>query len=79
MVPDSLSFLTLINKVQSHLVGGLRHLCFQDNPFIPHKSSTIIKMSGAWGYSELFYDLLSNEQRYSKILHCSLAMVEFKK
>ena len=26
---DSLSFLTLINKVQSHLVGGLRGLCFQ--------------------------------------------------
>ena len=54
MEPDSLSFLTLINKVQSHLVGGLRGLCFQDNPFIPHKSSTIINMSGAWGYSELF-------------------------
>ena len=28
--PDSLSFLTLINKVQSHSVGGLRRPCFQD-------------------------------------------------
>ena len=54
MEPDSLNFLTLISKVQSHLVDGLRGLCFQDNPFIPHKSNTIIKMSGALGYSELF-------------------------
>ena len=30
MEPDSLSLLTLINKVQSHSVGGLRCLCFQD-------------------------------------------------
>ena len=35
MEHDSLSFLTLINKVQSHSVGGLRGLkglCFQDTP-----------------------------------------------
>ena len=32
MEPDSLSFLTLINKVQSHSVRGLRGLCFQDTP-----------------------------------------------
>ena len=33
MEPDSLSFLTLINKVQSHsdgVLGGLGGLCFQD-------------------------------------------------
>ena len=33
MKPDSLSFLTLINKVQSHsdgVLGGLGGLCFQD-------------------------------------------------
>ena len=33
MEPDSLGFLTLINKVQSHLDGvlaGLRCLCFQE-------------------------------------------------
>ena len=31
MEPDSLSFLiNLINEVQSHLVGVLRGLCFQD-------------------------------------------------
>ena len=54
MEPDSLNFLTLISKVQSHLVDGLRGLCFQDNPFIPHKTSTMIKMSGVRGFSELF-------------------------
>ena len=32
MEPDSLSFLTLINKGQSHSVGGLRGLCFRDTP-----------------------------------------------
>ena len=35
MEPDSLSFLSLLNKVQSHLVGGLgglQGLCFQDTP-----------------------------------------------
>ena len=30
MEPDSLSFLTPINKIQSHSVGGLTGLCFQD-------------------------------------------------
>ena len=33
MEPDSLGFLTLINKVQSHsdgVLAGLRRLCFQD-------------------------------------------------
>ena len=33
MEPDSLGFLTLINKVQSHsdgVLAGLRCLCFQD-------------------------------------------------
>ena len=43
MEPDSLSFLTLNNKVQSHLdgvLGGLRvlrGLCFQDTPARKHK------------------------------------------
>ena len=32
---DSLSFLTLINKVQSHLVGNLRGLSFQDTHVQP--------------------------------------------